>query len=150
MKTLLLTLAALMIGSMAFSQDLLGFQMSEIQKTTKGVKGIQVQGFGDSTLEVINKPSDRYFKFKIDPTTGICFQEEVQISATDFENLHMLDRFLNLKGKNRVSNVKSDTTYQTNLKTIQIVHDGSMVHVNFRLKVSPSAFMAIRNDNENN
>lgn len=150
MKTGIITLILLFFGLFAFSQDLLGLQVPEIQKTTKGVRGIQIQFFGDSSLWITNKLADRYFTFKIDPATQICFEEEVQLSKNDFENIHILNRYLNLGKSDQVSFSKEDTIYQTNLKTIQIKHEGESIRLVFKSKISPTDLMAIINDNENN
>jgi len=149
MKTGLFILIGLLFGQMAFSQDLLGFQAPEIQKTTKGVKGIQLQLSGDSVIEVKNPNSERFFKFKIDPTTRICYQEDIKITSWDYENLHILDRFMNIKTHSKPGEEKVDSTYQTSFKTIQIIHEGDNIHLIYKLKVSPSAFLAIRNGDEN-
>jgi len=150
MKTLFITLTVVLLGFAAHSQDLLGTQSSDIRNTTKGAKGLSIQSSGDSTLEVINKYSRRYFKFKLDPATGICFQEEVQLDASDYVNLRIIEKFINSKKFSKISEDNNTSVYENNLKTVHVIHEGDLVHIIFSLKVSPSAFMAIRNPEENN
>jgi len=149
MKALLLTLAGLMIGSFAFSQDLLGTNLKAIQSTTQGVKGIEVVNSGDSTLEVKNAGSQRFFKFILDPSTGLCVREEVQISAVDFENMRILDHFFNSKRHGREHDTNGTTSFETSEKMVQITHKGNALLVSFTLKPSALAVMASKEQDTN-